>query len=568
MAYDNFDQNETASGKGKGKDLIKRANKAFSTAERYNAQKTWSLMAEFMLPSQNREWFGDVSKGIRRDRRVFDSTAIVSNRDLAAAIHSTVTNPAMHWSKLGFRDLDSNNDKDGRDWLDETSEVFHNTLNDSNFDAQVGTCYQALPALGNMVLFQDEDFTFYAWHLAEVALVENYRGDIDRVYRKFKMTAQQIIEKFGVEKAGEFINKTLENTPDMEFDIYHCIYPRDPEKVKINEIGLAGRLERPYESCYVLMKGARILEEDGYYEFPVFAVRWSKLPGEIYGFGPGNVALSDTRSINRIKEQYLNALAKTVNPPIITTMQNMISGDFRPSGITVVREMDGFKEFVTQSRFDVIQISIEGLQDAIKQAFYIDKLLLPPRTETGEMTAYEVQQRLQQMQQVLGPVLSRLNTEFLEPLVLRSLNILLRKKKIKPLPASLKTGAKPGKKASIDLDILFVNSLARSQQMSELDNVNSWVQEITQLAQAKPEALDKLDQDALVDYAAKIRAIPENLVKGDKEVDQIRQQRQQQQQAAQTAQVGEQGTSALKNLAQANAAGGQQGGGQGGGGGE
>ncbi len=36
----------------------------------------------------------------------------------------------------------------------------------------------------------------------------------------------------------------------------------------------------------------------------------------------------------------------------------------------------------------------ERLQNSIKSAFYIDKLMLPPRTETGEMTAYEIQERL------------------------------------------------------------------------------------------------------------------------------------------------------------------------------
>lgn len=527
-----------------GHELLRKAERAFVTPERLNAQKTWKLLTEFILPNENRGWFGDPSKGIRRDRRVYDSCAIQSNRDLASAMQSTITSPSAKWSRIRFKEEKLNEDNQALEWLDGVSDVFHDALNESNFDRQIGRGYPCLSGLGMMILFQDEDFNFTCWSLVNVSWVENDNGVIDTVYRKFKLTIKALYDKFGDKIGQEFLDK-LEKHPLEEVEIYHIIEPRHKDLVKYNPLKLAGPLERPYASYYIIHKNGCIVEESGFYEFPVFVARWSCLPDEVYGFGPGSVALPDVRSLNKVREESLKALAKAVNPPIITSKQNMVSGDFRPGGTIVVRDPSQFKEFITQTKFDAVKLEVEDLKNSIKSTFYIDKLLLPPRNETGEMTAYEVSQRLEQMQQILGPVLSRFNSEFLNPLVMRSMNILLRKNRIKPLPKSVEQklsieARAIHNKATLDLNIVFVNSLARSQQMSELQNVQQWVQEIMQLAQMKPEALDTVNSDAIVAYSAKVRTIPESMLVPQQQVNAIRQQRQKQQQAQAALQQGQQ----------------------------
>lgn len=555
MSYENKD-NTGADGEGSGRELIRKAQKAFNCPERNNAQKTWALMSEFILPSQNTGWFEDTSKGQRRDRRTFDSSAIINNRDLASAMHSTITNPTMKWSKFRFKNEALNDDKEAQAWLQAASSIFHDTLDDSNFDSQMGKDYLSLGGLGNAILYQSEDFKFTAWHLAEVAWAENSDNMVDTIYRKFKMTLKQAHEEFG-DEIGEDLVLKLDTDPYSELDFVHAIYPRKKEEVKLNAIGLSTDPKtRPFASCYVMTKGSKIVKEDGHYEFPVYVARWANLPGEIYGFGPGNIALADIRSLNKIKEENLKGLAQAVNPTKIVSKQNMISGDFRPGALTVVRNIDQIKEFVTQSRFDVVAVEVQALQASIKSAFYIDKLLLPPRTETGEMTAYEVAQRLEQMQQILGPVLSRLNTEFLQPFVTRSLKILSREGKIPPIPQSLAAKFPQSKSGQplVDFEIMFVNSLARSQQLSELRNVQQFIQETGGLAQLKPEVLDNLDEDAILNYNAEIRDIPTNMVRSKEDVKALRDQRQKQQEQQQMMASAEQGSKAIKNIGQAHQA--------------
>jgi hypothetical protein len=541
-----------------GQQLIKKANAAFNTTERRNVESIWSELSEFILPSQNSQWFGNGAKGHRRDQKLFDNTAPMASRDLASSLHSTVTNPSSKWSKIRFRETALNNHPAANAWTANATTEIHNALTDSNFDNQIGRGYQGYVGLATMAILHDEIYkdgeykglNFSSWHLSEIAYAENIYGIVDCIYRKFKLTTKQCYEMFG-DNIGDLKDK-LDSDPLKEQQLYHCIHPRDKKDIKLNILGQAAPKHRPFASYYVLCKGNKIVKEDGYYEFPVYVSRWLTLPGEIYGYGPGHIARADVLTLNVLIRDILKGLAKAVNPVIFQEQNNLLTGDMRPGKIVSVRNINGIKEGVTQSRFDVGFLEAKELRDSIKSAFYIDKLMLPPRTETGEMTAYEIRQRLEQMQVILGPPLSRLNTELLEPLIMRTLKILLRAGIIPPVPEEVialsKNVTSKGMK-KIDLDIAFVNSLARSQQMEEIRNISSWVQETAGISQLKPEVLDLINVDQVVEKMARIRDIPEELVNTDEEVQKIRADRQQAMQAQSALQAGEQMGSIVKNVA-------------------
>lgn len=524
-----------------GQSIIMRANKLFRSPERTNADAKWSELAEFILPSQSGVFETEnTTPGVSRTQRLFDSTAIQANHDLAAAIHSTLTNPATKWSKLRFKREDLNNDSDATTWLESANTLIHGVLNESNFDTQISKNYQLMSAVGTMILLHEEKrednefvgFQFTAWHLSEAAFSENKDGLVDTVYRRFKLTARQAWEKWG-KKVSEKIMEALDENPEQEFPFYHCIFPREPNKVDTTSLRVPPK-KRAFASIYVDKTTGEIIEESGYYEFPVYVVRWQTGPGEVYGRGPGHIALPDIRTLNKVKDLGLNAIAKAVNPPMVATMRNVIGNlDLRPGKISVLRDPQGIRELVTQARFDVTQFSVEDLRNAIRGMFFIDKLMLPPRTETGEMTAFEVAERLQQMQRVLGPTLSRLNSEFLTPMVVRAFRILLRNNVLPPIPDIVK-------EAGLSVDISFVNQLSRSQQMDDLNNIRSWIQGIAGLAQVKPEVLDYVDADAIAKLTAKIQGVPEVAVTNDRDVEELRAQRAQQMQAQQALEAGTQ----------------------------
>lgn len=519
--------------------IVSRAEKSFNITERSNAETQWQVLSEFLIPSQS-GIFKDVrSPGNVKTGRLFDSAPILANHDLATSYHATLTNPATKWAMQRFKDDELNNNAEAVAWIQEANNIFHNELNESNFDRQVSKSYQMFTALGTMAILHEvkrknglfDGFRFTSLHLSEIAIEENENGDVDTLHRKFELTAKQSVEKFGDEVSDE-IKEAAKESPGKMFRYIHSIFPRDPDDVELDEFGLAPSNKRPFASVYIDSKEKSIVLEDGFYEFPVYAARWGTLPGEVYGRGPGHNALPDVRTLNRLKDILMHSLARAAAPPMLTTMRNIMGSlDLRPNSVSVVRDINGIREMVPQARFDVAQLSVQDLRETIKQAFFLDKLMLPPREQTGEMTAFEIQRRLEQMQRVLGPTISRFTSEFLSPLVVRSFKILLREGVLPEVPPVLR-------EAGVDIDIVFINPLSRAQQMDSINNVQQWVQDISGLAQIKPEVLDFIDADAIAKESAKIRGVPESAVVNDDVVEQIRQQRAQQQQQQQALDAG------------------------------
>lgn len=537
----------------KAQHIVKLANKAFNSIERKNVETAWDLMAEFITPNQFGHFNGASTAGRRTMRRVFDSTAIQANHDLAASIHSVLTNPAIEWSKLRFKQNELNDNVDAINWLEEVNNRIHDAFQESNFNNEISKNYKMFTSLGSMALLHEEidrkdggpfeQFRFKAIHLSEIAWSENEQGLVDMCFRKFCLSARQAFERWG-EKLPEYVLDALETDPDKKFNFVHFIGPRDPKKVKLNSQGLAPAKNRPFESLYIPMGSAAdtgngslgnapaadgekaILEEDGYYEFPYYVTRWETMPGEVYGRGPGHIGLPDIRTLNKVKELNLQALAKVVNPPMMATQRSVLGAlDIRPGRVTIVRDVDGIREMQTVTRFDVTQLQVEELKSSIRQTFFLDKLLLPPRPEVKtEMTAFEIAQRVEQMQKVLGPTLGRLNYELLQPLILRAFKMMLRGGALPPMPPILQ-------EVGVDIDIVFVNTLARSQKMEEVTSLQALIQDIAFLAQLRPESVDLLDVDNIVRSTARIRGIPESALAEQKVVEAIREQRAQAQQA-------------------------------------
>ena len=523
--------------------ISKHANKLFASDERVNTDRTWQLISEFMLPSQAGNFSEETTPGRRNMNRVFDSTAIQANHDLAASIHSVLTNPAIEWSKIRFKDEQLNNNGEAIAWLEKVNKSIHDSFSESNFNNEIAKNYKLFTSLGSMAFLQEEEdhddggrfkgFRFKAVHLSEIAWAENEKGIVDLVYRRFKLTAKQAVERWG-DKLGEDVLKALETDPNKKFTFIHMIGPRDPKKVKLNSVGLASPKARPFESIYVQLSNGQsrnsadpqILEEGGYYEFPLHVVRWETMPGEVYGRGPGHTALPDVRTLNKVKELGLQAINKAINPPMIANQRSVLGSlDLRPGRISIVRDVDGLKEMPPQARFDVTNFAVEDLKNSVKSIFFLDKLLLPPRPEVKtEMTAFEIAQRVEQMQKVLGPTLGRLNFELLQPLILRAFKMMLRGGALPPMPVILQ-------ELGIDVEIVFVNTLARSQKMEEVTSIQALVQDVAFLMQLRPEAGDLLDVDSIIRLTSKIRGVPESAIADQEVVDQTREARAQAQQA-------------------------------------
>jgi len=120
---------------------------------------------------------------------------------------------------------------------------------------------------------------------------------------------------------------------------------------------------------------------------------------------------------------------------------------------------------------------------------------------------------------VLGPVLSRLSSELLQPLISRSFGLLLRSGVLPPAPESLQ---------GQDIDIEYVSPLAKAQKLTDLQSMLRGFEVMMQVAEIAP-VMDYLDTDKLVKYLVEVTGIPARVVRSDQEVAEMREEQQAQQ---------------------------------------
>lgn len=516
------------------KHLISLSDKCFTSQERMNSESTWDELSTYILNSQSGLFnsAGTATRGAKKAGQVYDSTGIQAAEDLASAMNDTLTNRAVQWSKFRFTDDEMNEDEESVAWLEDSNNRLFRALDKSNFYNEASKAYKSYTGLANMVVIQEErepgpngefrGFVFKAWHLSEVAWMDNKDGSADVIFRRFKMTAKQAVEAFGVDELGPKVIRAYEKDPTEEFNFLHVIMPRDPKKVSRNEVGMAPPKERPVASIYLSVDDIKVVKEDGYYNFPVRVVRHSLRPGDTIGTGPAHIAINDIRTLNEYVKLDLKAKAIAALPPIFIEQRAVIGNmDLRPGGVSYVNNIQQIKQYETQARFDVNQEGINELRSRIRSIFYLDKLLLPPREKIGEMSAYETAQRVQEMQRILGPVFSVLNDDWLTPTIKQCYETMRRRGAFKKMPEKLR-----GRLAALDIE--YVNPLARAQKIEQVNAIQQWAQLLGGIAQlGKPEIMDNFEADNTAVLTGRILGVPESVIADSKDVDAIRQQRQQ-----------------------------------------
>ena len=490
--------------------------------QRSQWESHWQEIADYMRPRK-----ADITKksqtpGNKRTELIFDGTAINAAELLSASLHGMLTNMSTPWFSLRFLDAGHNDDDDAKEWLEETENVLYGAFHRSNFQEQVHELYDDLILFGTGVMLIEPDkettFRFSTRHIGEVYLAEDEKGRVDTVYRKFRMFARAAINQFGAENVGDKILKIEERDPYEMVQIVHVVLPRDErDRTKINKIN------KPFASYYLEPEERIVLAESGYDELPYVVPRWLKSSYELgWGRSPSMNALADTKVLQKMSEITLRAAEKQIDPPL------MVPDDGFMLPIRTVPGGLNFYRSGTRDRLEPLQIGAnnplglnmeEQRRAAIRQAFYVDQLIMG---QGPQMTATEVIQRTEEKMRLLGPVLGRLQAEMLQPLINRCWNIMLKAKQLPAAPEGL-----------TDVEIEYVSPLAKAQKQSEVQGIVRMIEMMQPLAGIDPSVLDHLDTDGLAKHVIKVLGMPASVVRGEREIDDIRENRQQQQQQQQ-----------------------------------
>ena len=490
----------------------------------------WQEVADYVAPRK-----ADVTKkrtdGDKRTELLFDATALHAAELLSASLHGMLTNPATPWFSLGFKDPALNQDDEAREWIEGITETMYGAFNRSNFAEAIHELYHDLVVFGTGVLFIEQDpeggVRFTTRHIGECYVSEDAYGRIDTVYRKFTMPVRAAAERFGQENLPQSMQKKMERDPYDPATIVHAVMPRD--EGDRDGYKLDGG-NKPWASCYVDPEEKVLLSESGFDEFPYTVPRWLKASFEVgYGRSPAMSALPDIKMINKMSEVTIRAAQKQVDPPL------MLPDDGFMLPIRTVPGGLNFYRAGTRDRIEPLNIGANnplGLQmeeqrrQAIRSSFYVDQLILG---QGPQMTATEVVQRTEEKMRLLGPVLGRLQAELLQPLIGRVFALLTRQNEFAPAPEFM-TG--------MELDIEYVSPLAKAQRAADAQSGAQLFELLAPIAQIDQSILDYVDSDGLTKFMIHALGIPAKMVRGEREVAQLRQERAEQQaQAQQMAEV-------------------------------
>lgn len=523
-------------------------------SERASWVPVWRKLSEYLAPesgrflTQDRNRAGKVSYGA-----IQDNTGQRALRILAAGMMAGMTSPARPWFRLATPDPALNESKAVKRWLDDVAVLMREVFARSNTYRALHSMYHELGAFGTVSSLILPDYRDVLRHypatIGEYCLALDARQEIATFYRQFDMTVEQMIAEFGRESVSQTVRNLADaGKLDAWVTVMHAIEPR-----KQREPGKRDSANMPYASRYIEIGAgdSSVLRESGFKSFPCVAPRWHALGGDIYGTGPGWMALGDVKQLQHEQLRKAEGIDYKTRPPLQlpTAMLNQAT-NLLPGGLTFVdapSAQHGIRTaFEASTDLSHLLADIMDVRGRIEKVFFADLFLMIANDTRSGITATEIAIRQEEKLLMLGPVMERLHNEMLMPLIEIAFTRMAEAKILPPPPQEL---------VGMDLSIEFVSVMAQAQRAVGLGAVDRLLGTVASLAQVKPEALDKIDADAVVDGYADAIGVDPDYILGSEQVALIRKQRADQAAAAQQAALMQQVAQTMRTASQADTSG-------------
>ena len=522
----------------------------FSTIESKRGiwEKHWEEVAQKVLPYYSTSFYtqGNTVPGQQRGQDQYDVTANAALWKFAAAMESMLTPANSKWHRLRATDPNLMKRRDVQLWFDSVNDtMFHYRYSPhSGYQANQHDGYVSLGAFGTGCLFVDQfrdptnpgmrGLRYRNIHLGELFFAANFQGQIDKVYRRYKMTLRQIAQKWGEDKMPDTLKEQYKSKPENETMVVHIVKPRmnrDPGKIDAKNYRFA--------SYYIIKESRTLMEEGGYRCFPYATSRYITAPGELYGRSPAMNVLPAIKVLNEEKKTVIKQGHRIVDPVLLAHDDGILDGfSLKPGAVNYGAVNSSGQRLVHELPTGNIAIGKELMDDermAINDAFLVT--LFQILVETPQMTATEVLERAREKGALLSPTMGRFQSESIGPQIEREFDLLMWQGLI-PQPPQALIEANAEYKAEYDAPL---NRAMRSDEAAGTMRSMQWAAEIAAQTQ-DPSVMDWFDTDAIMPELLAINGAPFRFSRDPEAVAQLRQGRQQ-------AQASQQLTQALPGLA-------------------
>lgn len=454
----------------------------------------------------------------RRSKDLYDMTSLWAIERLAAGILSLKTPESQPWQDLGtdslFGEAATHEEKVALERLrDYMFKVRANPK--TGFWPAHKAAIRSMCAFGDGWMFVEEmpgNDARVPYRYQLMQLIELYPGvdDVgrpDRMFRIFRLSAVQMLKKFGEDKLPESVKIALETGKDKHktFRIMHAVRPRKEEDKR----GKIGVMAGGFSSFYVMPDEEHLLGEGGFNEFPFVRYSWNNSGTSPYSEGPVACAIGELRSLQEMARNELIAVQQAIRPAFATFGKNFQRLNLNPGqvnpGLINGEGKQLFAPMNSNVRPDFAQAIMEARRNSVRELLYLNlwQIIVQDKNDT----ATEALIKAQEKGELLGPVGISLN-EGLSVMTDREIAILGRKNAF----ADGSPLAMPDSMADRDVTPVFTSPLDRLRRMSELIGMQRLVEFGTMLAGGDPqkaaEIMARFDIDEMLERAQEILGAP------------------------------------------------------------
>ena len=419
----------------RAEDLITLYNQELAKA--MNFRTLYQNTADLIFPRENQ--ITNIQTPGNEKTDPIDPTGVMANIEMASGLSINLFPPGQRFYNIVMSDRRLNSIESVKRTLGMITEISHEKRDNSNFMLQANETLLSISCFGTGNLFSEWvsgiGLNYRDYDIGQYLIIENNKGRIDGMLIRFPFTAQQAFDEWG-DKAGKSVLEAMQEAKNRTKIFWFLRISRPRQK---RNPSLTDNLNMPFEAIDVSFKDKEILFEGGNPEFPYHVPRWTKSSNEVWGRGQGTFALPTVRMLQTMNKDFVECGNKWNNPP--REILETFDGEVRvfAGANNYVSEMGSIKAIDEGIRgnFPITKDILEMHQDTVKKIFFNDVFVQLRDLKGDRRTTLEIRERLVEGLQRLGPPIGRLNEEWLTPLVIRDILLLLRNGQLPPLPPEM-----------------------------------------------------------------------------------------------------------------------------------
>lgn len=374
----------------------------------------------------------------------------------------------------------------------------------SNYDtAFTEASYDLIPGTACLCLLEgtpDNPFRFSAIPFVDLYMCEGLSGDIDTYFRKMKIK-NYLVKQQWKDAKFEYEDKKDDECADLIECTYYDYDIKQWHYVVIDVSKKKFIIERLYKCS------------------PFIDLRWAKCAGETYGRGPGLKVIADFKTLNRIKEYSLRALAFTVPTFTVSTdngfdpsKTKLLPGALNPVPTNATNNPT-IAPLQINPMPELRNYNAEQLEMDIKRAMFASTI---PNDPSRELTATEVARRVQELDNSLNNSFGRL-LEFLYRLSQRMVEVAQR---FGYLQDDLDVRSFNGYGFKVKVNTQLANQQSKQE-------VSDMLQSLQIMAQFDPEmsyTSKVLNMNEMIPYVLDRMGVPNKFIRTPEEIEALEQQ--------------------------------------------